>query len=39
LPVGVQIIAEFGDEATIFRLAAQIETTRSWKDRCSPWMA
>jgi Asp-tRNA(Asn)/Glu-tRNA(Gln) amidotransferase A subunit family amidase len=39
LPVGVQIIAEFCDEATIFRLAAQIETTRSWKDRHSPWMA
>jgi Asp-tRNA(Asn)/Glu-tRNA(Gln) amidotransferase A subunit family amidase len=27
LPVGLQIIAQFGDEATIFRLAAQIETT------------
>ena len=33
LPVGVQIVAPFGDEATIFRLAAQIETARPWKDR------
>ena len=37
--VAVQIIAQFGDEATIFRLAAQIETTRPWKDRRPPWMA
>jgi amidase len=39
LPVGLQIIAQFGDEATIFRLTAQIETTRPWKDRRPPWMA
>jgi amidase len=38
LPVAVQIIAQFGDEATIFRLAAQIETTRPWKDRLPPLM-
>jgi amidase len=38
LPVGVQIVAPFGDEATIFRLAAQIETTRPWKDRLPPLM-
>ena len=37
-PVAVQIIAQFGDEATIFRLAAQIETTRPWKDRLPPLM-
>jgi Asp-tRNA(Asn)/Glu-tRNA(Gln) amidotransferase A subunit family amidase len=36
LPVGVQIAAPFGDEATIFRLAAQIETTRPWKDHRPP---
>ena len=36
--VAVQIIAQFGDEATIFRLAAQIETTRPWKDRLPPLM-
>ena len=33
LPVGVQIVAPFGEEATIFRLAAQIEIARPWKDR------
>lgn len=33
LPVGVQIVAPFGDEAAIFRLAAQLETARPWKDR------
>jgi amidase len=39
LPVGVQIVAPFGDEATILRLAAQIETARPWKDRRPPLMA
>ena len=39
LPVGVQIVAPFGDEATIFRLAAQIETARPWKDRHPPLTA
>jgi hypothetical protein len=39
LPVGVQIVAPFGDEATIFRLAAQIETARPWKDRRPPLRA
>jgi Asp-tRNA(Asn)/Glu-tRNA(Gln) amidotransferase A subunit family amidase len=39
LPVGVQIVAPFGDEATIFRLAAQIETARPWKDRRPPLAA
>jgi amidase len=39
LPVGVQIVAPFGDEATIFRLAAQIETARPWKDRRPPLTA
>ncbi|HYP37564.1 MAG TPA: amidase family protein [Stellaceae bacterium] len=39
LPVGVQIVAPFGEEATIFRLAAQIETARPWKDRRPPLLA
>jgi len=33
LPVGVQIAGRFGDEATLLRLSAQIETAKPWKDR------
>ena len=33
LPVGVQFVARFGDEATLFRLASQLEECRSWCKR------
>jgi amidase len=33
LPVGVQLVAPFGDEATLFRVAAQLEQARPWAGR------
>jgi len=33
LPVAVQIVARYGDEATLFRLAAQLEAARPWFER------
>jgi amidase len=36
LPIGVQFAARFGDEATLFRLAAQLEATRPWIIRRPP---
>src|SRR5205085_11448731 len=30
LPIGVHFLGRFGDEATLFRLAAQLEAARSW---------
>jgi amidase len=33
LPLGMMFSARFGDEATLFRLAAQLEQERPWKDK------
>ncbi|MBI1398076.1 MAG: amidase [Betaproteobacteria bacterium] len=33
LPLAVQAVAPYGDEATLFRLGAQIEAARPWFDR------
>ncbi len=36
LPIGVQFTAPFGDEATLFQLAAQLEVARPWAGRIPP---
>ena len=33
LPLATQLVGRYGDEATLFRLAAQLESARPWFDR------
>ena len=33
LPIGVHVLGRFGDEATLIRLAAQLEAAQPWADR------
>jgi amidase len=33
LPIGTQVVGRFGDEATLYRLAAQLEAARPWAGR------
>lgn len=39
LPVGMMFTGRFGDDATLFRLAGQLETASPWFDRVSPLIA
>ena len=36
LPIGVHFVGRFGDEATLFRLASQLERAQPWFDRLPP---
>ncbi len=36
LPIGMHFMARFGDEATLFRLAGQLERAQPWADRWPP---
>ncbi len=33
LPIGMQFVGRFGDEATLFRLAGQLEQARPWENK------
>jgi amidase len=39
LPVGIQLVAAFGGEDLLIRVAAQLEQARPWKDRRPPVQA
>lgn len=36
LPIGMHFVGHWGDEATLFRLAGQLEEARPWKDKIPP---
>lgn len=39
LPIGTQVVSRFGDEATLFRVAGQLERARPWAQRVPPFVA
>ncbi|WP_017325297.1 amidase [Synechococcus sp. PCC 7336] len=39
LPIGMQFVGRFGDEATLFQLAGQLESAQPWQSRLPPIVA
>jgi amidase len=39
LPIGMHFVSRFGDEATLLRLASQLEQARPWFERMPPLLA
>ena len=39
LPIGTQFVGRFGDEATLFRIAGQVERAQPWAHRIPPGQA
>lgn len=39
LPIGIQLVGRYGDEATLFRLSSQLEQALPWVDKIPPVVA
>jgi amidase len=39
LPIGVQFVARFGEEARLLQLARQLEQAKPWFSRLPSWVA
>jgi amidase len=37
LPIGIHVLGRYADEATLFRLAAQLEAAMPWAHRHPAW--
>ena len=39
VPIGTHFVGRYGDEATLFRLAGQLEMARPWANRQPPFIS